>query len=157
MLKKCLTVFFVAMVPVVELRGAIPLGLGMGVPAAVTIMMAVLGNMVPVPLIYMFARKFLLWGAGNRRIGKVCKFFLEKGEKAGKELTKAAGRKGTLLALMLFVGIPLPGTGAWCGTLAASLLEIGPKTTAVAVSLGCILSTVIMTVISALGLHIFGL
>ena len=157
MLLKYLTVFFISMVPLIELRGAIPIALGMGLPAIPSILVCVIGNMLPVPIIYAFARKFLLWGARQRYIGKFCAFFVEKGERAGRKLTQKTGRWGALLGLTLFVGIPLPGTGAWTGTLAASFLDMGPKATALSVSLGVALAGVIMTVVSLLGLHIFGL
>lgn len=157
MFPKYLFVFFLSMVPLIELRGAIPMAIGMDLPAIPAICVCVLGNMMPVPIIYMFARKFLLWGANRRYIGKVCRFFVEKGERAGKKLTQKAGRWGIFLALMLFVGVPVPGTGAWTGTLAASFLDIGPKSTALAVSLGVVLAGIVMTVVSLLGLHIFGL
>ena len=157
MFPKFLTIFFISMVPLIELRGAIPIAMGMDLPAIPSIIVCVIGNMLPVPIIYLFARKFLLWGEKQRYIGKFCRFFVVKGEQAGRKLTAKAGRWGLFLALMLFVGIPLPGTGAWTGTLAASFLDMGPKSTALSVSLGVILAGVIMAVVSALGLHIFGL
>ena len=157
MLPKYLTVFFISMVPLIELRGAIPVALGMGLPAVPAIILCVIGNMLPVPFIYIFARKFLIWGAEQRYIGKLCNFFVVKGERAGQRLSARAGRGGLALALMLFVGIPLPGTGAWTGTLAASFLNMGPKATAAAVSAGVVLAGVIMVIVSSLGLHIFGL
>ena len=157
MLTKYLTVFFISMVPLIELRGAIPVALGLGLPTIPAILVCVLGNILPVPIIYLFARKFLLWGAKQRYIGKFCNFFVVKGQKAGQKLTAKTGRWGALLGLTIFVGIPLPGTGAWTGTLAASFLDMGPKTTALSVSLGVVLAGVIMTVVSLLGLHIFGL
>ena len=157
MFPKFFSVFLISMVPLIELRGAIPIALGMGLPALPSILICVIGNMLPVPIIYLFARKFLLWGAKQPYIGKFCNFFVVKGEKAGRKLTQKAGRWGSFLALMLFVGSPLPGTGAWTGTLAASFLDMGPKTTALSVSLGVILAGIIMAVVSALGLHIFGL
>ena len=157
MLGKYLSVFLISMVPLIELRGAIPIALGMDLPVIPAILICVLGNMLPVPIIYLFARKFLLWGSKQRYIGKFCNFFVVKGERAGRKLTEKTGRWGTFLGLMIFVGIPLPGTGAWTSTLAASFLDIGPKTTALSVCLGVILAGVIMAVVSALGLHIFGL
>ena len=157
MLGKYLSVFLISMVPLIELRGAIPIALGMDLPVIPAILICVLGNMLPVPIIYLFARKFLLWGSKQRYIGKFCNFFVVKGERAGRKLTEKTGRWGTFLGLMIFVGIPLPGTGAWTGTLAASFLDIGPKTTALSVCLGVILAGIIMAVVSALGLHIFGL
>lgn len=154
---KYLIVFLVSMVPLIELRGAIPIAVGMGLPTVPAYILCVIGNMLPVPVIYFFARKVLLWGADKKYIGKFFTFCIEKGEKGGQRLTKTAGRSGLFVALMLFVGIPLPGTGAWTGTLAASFLNMGFKSTVVSVSLGVIIAGIIMGVVSALGLHIFGL
>lgn len=156
-MQKYLLIFLISMVPLVELRGAIPIAIGMGLPAVPSIFVCVLGNMLPVPLIYMFARKILLWGSHRPWIGKICNFFMVKGERAGRKLTAKAGRGGLALALMIFVGIPLPGTGAWTGALGASFLNMGPKSTALAVSLGVVLAGFIMALVSLLGLHIFGL
>ena len=122
MLKNYLLVFFISMVPIVELRGAIPIGLGLGLPALPTYFLCVLGNMLPVPFIYLFARKFLIWGYHKPLIGPICRFCINKGEKGGRALEAKAGR-GLTVALLLFVGIPLPGTGAWTGTLAGSILD----------------------------------
>lgn len=148
MLSKYLLIFLVSMVPLVELRGAIVLAVGMDLPYFPALAVCVIGNMLPVPVIYFFARKFLNWGADKRYIGKICRFFLEKGERAGQKLVARTGRYGLFVALLLFVGIPIPGTGAWTGTLAASFLDMGIKTTAVAVSLGVILAGIIMGVAS---------
>ena len=150
-------VFLISMVPLVELRGAIPIAIGMGIDPIVAIVISVIGNMLPVPFIYFFARKFLLWGARQRYIGKICSFFVVKGERAGQKLVAKAGRRGLFFALMLFVAIPLPGTGAWTGTLGASFLNMGIKSTAVSVSMGVIIAGCIMAAVSLLGLHIFGL
>ena len=158
LLIKYLSVFFVSMVPLIELRGAIPIALGMDLPAIPSIVVCVIGNMLPVPVIYFFARKFLVWGLDKPLISKVCRFFHDKGEKAGRKLTSGrTGKYGLLVALMLFVGIPLPGTGAWTGTLGASFLDMGGKETAISVSLGVVIAGIIMTIVSLLGLHIFGL
>ena len=104
--------------------------------------------MLPVPVIYLFARRFLVWGADKKIIGKICTFFLVKGEKAGKKLQEKAGH-GLFFALMLFVGIPLPGTGAWTGTLAASLLDMNFKQTVLAVMAGVLMAGIIMGLASA--------
>lgn len=157
MLLKYLMVFGISMVPLIELRGAIPVALGMGVPPLPAVLVCILGNMLPVPVIYFFARKFLLWGAERRYIGKMCTFFVEKGERAGQKLAAKAGRGGLFVALMVFVGIPLPGTGAWTGALGASFLNMGFKATTGAVCLGVVLAGCIMAVVSSLGLHLFGL
>ena len=154
---KYLLVFLVSMVPLVELRLAVPMAMGMDLPFWSSLIVCALGNMLPVPFIYFFARKVLLWGADKRYIGKVFTFFLVKGEKAGQKLTRAAGRGGLFIALMLFVGVPLPGTGAWTGTLGASFLNMGIKSTALSVSLGVIIVGVIMALASTGVLNIFGL
>ena len=154
---KYLIVFLVSMVPLIELRGAIPIALSMNLPTVPAYILCVVGNMLPVPIIYFFARKVLIWGADKKYIGKFFTFCIEKGEKGGQKLRKAAGRQGLFIALLLFVGIPLPGTGAWTGTLAASFLNMGFKSTVAAVSIGVIMAGIIMGVVSAFGLHIFGL
>jgi len=152
-----LIIFFVSMVPLIELRLAVPMATGMGLPYWPSLIVCVIGNMLPVPIIYFFARKVLIWGADKKYIGKFFTFCLEKGEHAGQKLTKAAGRKGLFLALLIFVGIPLPGTGAWTGTLGASFLNMGFKSTVVSVSLGVILAGCIMGLASTGVFHIIGL
>ena len=99
--------------------------------------------MLPVPVIYLFARKVLEWGCDKPVIGKFFTFCLEKGKKGGDKLQAKAGN-GLFVALMLFVGIPLPGTGAWTGTLAASLLDMGFKKSILAVVLGVLIAGIIM-------------
>ena len=148
MLKKYLWVFVISMVPLIELRGAIPVSQGLGLPILQSYIIAVIGNMIPVPFIYLFARKVLEWGADKPVIGKFFSWCLEKGEKGGKKLQEKAGR-GLFVALLLFVGIPLPGTGAWTGTLAASILDMDFKQSVVAVMLGVVLAGIIMGVVSA--------
>ena len=145
------------MVPLIELRVAVPMAVGMDLDYWTALVVCVLGNMLPVPIIYMFARKVLLWGADKKFIGKFFTYCLVKGEKGGQKLVAKTGRGGLFVALMLFVGIPLPGTGAWTGTLAASFLNMGLKSTSLAVSLGVILAGIIMGVGSHTALHVFGL
>ena len=115
MLKKYLMIFLVSMVPLIELRGAVPIAVGMNLPLLPSYIICILGNMLPVPIIFFFARKVLEWGADKPVIGKFFTFCLEKGHKGGQKLQEKAGR-GLFVALLLFVGIPLPGTGAWTGT-----------------------------------------
>ena len=157
MAKKYLLAFLVSMVPLIELRGGVPYAVLMGLDYWTALVVCVIGNMLPVPVIYFFARKVLQWGRDKKYIGKFFTFCIEKGEKGGRKLTRAAGRRGLFVALMLFVGIPLPGTGAWTGTLAASFLNMGIKSTTVSVCLGVIIAGIIMGVVSMAGLHIFGL
>ncbi|HHZ05202.1 MAG TPA: small multi-drug export protein [Clostridiales bacterium] len=143
-----LIVFLISMVPLIELRGAIPYSQAVGLPLLTSYIIAIVGNMLPVPFIYLFARKVLVWGSDKKFIGKFFTFCLEKGEKGGKKLQQKAG-KGLFLALLLFVGIPLPGTGAWTGALAASLLDMDFKSSILAVMLGVLLAGIIMAAASA--------
>lgn len=154
MFTKYLWVFFVSMVPLVELRGAIPISQGLQLPVIPSFVIAIIGNMLPVPVIYLFARKVLVWGADKPLIGKFFTWCLEKGEKGGKKLQQKAG-KGLFIALLLFVGIPVPGTGAWTGTLAASILDMDFKSAVAAVMFGVLLAGVIMMVLSVAGFHMF--
>ena len=147
MIKKYLIVFFISMVPIIELRGAIPYAVGFGLPLLPSYIIAIIGNMIPVPFIYLFARKVLEWGSKSKTFGKFFKWCLKKGEKGGRKLEKNAG-KGIYIALFLFVGIPLPGTGAWTGTLAASILDLDFKKSVLAVMCGVLLAGVIMGVLS---------
>lgn len=158
MLYKYLLIFLVSMVPLVELRGAIVIAMGMGLNYWTSLVVCVIANMIPVPFIYFFARKVLLWGRDKKYIGKFFTYCLEKGEHGVHKLAaKKGGRGGLFVALMLFVGIPLPGTGAWTGTLAASFLDMGIKHTTLAVSLGVIIAGMIMGLATKFGIHIFGL
>lgn len=157
LLKEYLLSFLISMVPIVELRLGVPIAVGMGLSYTQALIVCVLGNMVPVPFIYYFARRMLSWGADRPYVGKFCRFMLEKGEKAGQKICTTAGRGGLFVALMLFVGIPVPGTGAWTGTLAASFLNMGIRSTVVAVSLGVILAGLIMAAASAGVFGIFGI
>ena len=154
MLKHYIMIFFISMVPLIELRGAIPYSQIFGLPIVPSFIICIIGNMVPIPIIYLFARKVLIWGADKPVIGKFFTFCLEKGEKGGKKLQEKAGR-GLFLALLLFVGIPVPGTGAWTGTLAASSLDMDFKSTVAAVLLGILLAGVIMMTLSFVGVNIF--
>ncbi len=150
MFKKYLIVFFVSMVPLIELRGAIPYAIGYNLPLLPSYIIAIIGNMLPVPIIFFFARKVLEWGkdVSFKPFAKFCRFCIEKGEK-GKEKLLASSKDGIYIALFLFVGIPLPGTGAWTGTLAASFLDLDFKKSIIAVMCGVVLAGVIMGLLSS--------
>ncbi len=157
-MRNYLYVFLIAMIPLVELRGAIPVAYtikaALDNPESFNLVTAyiviAIGNMVPVPFIYFFARKVLEWGKDKRYIGKFFTWCLNKGEKGGEKLQAKAGR-GLYVALLLFVGIPLPGTGAWTGTLAASFLDMDFKKSVLAVIGGVALAGIIVGVLCALG------
>ena len=135
------------MLPLIELRGAVPIAVSLGLDTTVAFMLILVANMIPVPLIYLFSRKVLEWGLNWRWrwFRRFCNFCLVKGEKAGEKLLKK-GKAGVYVALMLFVGIPLPGTGAWTGTLAASILKLDFRKTVMAVLAGVLMAGVIMAV-----------
>ena len=154
-IKHYIMIFLISMVPLIELRGAIPYAVGFiehGTELNIVLcyIIAIVGNMLPVPFIYFFARKVLIWGKDKKVIGKFFTFCLEKGERGGEKL-KAKAKNGLFVALLLFVGIPLPGTGTWTGTLAASILDMGFKKSVIAVMLGVILAGIIMGVLSYFG------
>ena len=154
MLTKYLWIFFISMVPFVELRVAIPASQVMGLPMVASYIICIIGNMLPVPVIYLFARKVLVWGSDKPVIGGFFSWCMEKGEQGGQKLQAKAG-KGLFVALLLFVGIPVPGTGAWTGTLAASILDMDFKSTVAAVMLGVLLAGIIMMTLSFAGVSIF--
>ena len=154
MLKKYLIIFFISMIPLIELRGAIPYAIGFNLPLLPSYIIAVIGNMIPVPFIFFFARKILEWGSDKPVIGKFFSWCLEKGHHGGEKLKEKAG-KGMFWALLIFVGIPLPGTGAWTGTLAASLLDLDFKKSILAVSCGVVLAAIIITAATLLGFGAF--
>mgnify|MGYP002624807160 FL=1 len=152
MFKKYLIVFLISMVPLIELRGAIPYAVGFGLPIVPSCIISVVGNMLPVPFIFFFARKVLEWGQDKKVIGGFCRWCIGKGVKGSDKLQKK-GNAGLYIALLLFVGIPVPGTGAWTGTLAASFLNMDFRKSVLAVMGGVILAGAIML---AASLGVFG-
>ena len=151
-MKKYFWVLFISMLPLVEIRGALPYAVGMDLPMVPSIIVAVIGNMIPVPFIFLFARKVLEWGKDKKIIGRFFTWCLQKGEKGGRKLEEKAG-KGLYWALFLFVGIPVPGTGAWTGMLAASILNMDFKKSTLAALGGVLLAGAIML---AASLGVFG-
>ena len=148
--------FLISMIPLVELRGAVPYAISSGIPLLQALLIGVIGNMLPVPIIFFFARHILEWGKEKPVIGNFFTWCLNKGHRGGQKLEEAAGDKGIFWALLLFVGIPLPGTGAWTGTLAASILDWDFKRSVLAVMLGVVLAGLIMGFLSLLfGLDTF--
>lgn len=145
-MNKYIYLFLISMVPLIELRGGMLVATAPGTEYNffLALIICIIANMLPVPFIYFFARKVLLWGADKKFIGKFFTFCLEKGEKAGNKLVKTTGRGGLFIALMLFVGVPLPGTGAWTGTLGASFLKMGFRSTVLSVCLGVVIAGVLV-------------
>jgi len=151
-MKKYLWILLISMLPLVEIRGAVPYAVGMDLPLVPSIIVAVIGNMIPVPFIFLFARRILEWGKDKKVIGGFFTWCLQKGEKGGRKLEEKAG-KGLYWALFLFVGIPVPGTGAWTGMLAASILNMDFKKSTLAALGGVLLAGTIML---AASLGVFG-
>ncbi len=151
-LGKLLGTFLISMVPVIELRGAIPIGLGMGLPLWEVIIISVIGNLIPIPFIILFIRKIFEWmrTKSEKLNTLVCKL-------ESRAMSKAdTVKKYTFWGLFIFVAIPLPGTGAWTGALIAALLEVRLKIAIPAIFLGVICAAIIMTTVSLLGFGIFG-
>lgn len=155
-MKKYFWVFLISMLPLIEIRGAVPYAVLWGLPIVPSCIVAVIGNMIPVPFIFLFARKVLEWGKDKKVIGGFFTWCLQKGEKGGRKLEEKAGR-GLYWALFLFVGIPLPGTGAWTGMLAASILNMDFKKSTMAALGGVLLAGAIMLTASLMGLEIFNM
>lgn len=144
MVRQLLYVFFISMVPVVELRGAIPIGVGMGLPFYVVFIVAFLGNLAPVPILILFTRRVFNWLRGKSTA-------LEK--LVSKLESKAVSKEGLLkkyemLGLCILVAIPLPGTGAWTGTLVSAVFDIRLKHAFPVIALGVLIAGVIVSVVT---------
>ena len=139
---KYLAVFLVSMVPLIELRGAVPIGTGLGLPWHWTLIISIIGNCVPIPIILVFVKKLLTWmrGCSIKLFSKVSNFMFEKAEKNREKIDKYA-----TWGLFVFVAIPLPGTGAWTGALVASLFDMNRKKAALSIFGGVITAGIIMT------------
>ena len=144
MLTQKLFLFFLSMVPIIELRGAIPLGMAWGLPMWQTYLICVIGNILPVPILVVFARRVLFWCATWPKVGHFFQKIIDIGN-------RKIGKLGSyeLLGLYLFVAIPLPGTGAWTGCLIATLLQMRLRPAFCAISLGVVTSGIIMWLASS--------
>lgn len=155
LLKEYIWVFLLSMIPIIELRGAIPVGIAAGLDALPTFVVAIIGNILPVPFLILFSKRILTWLAGWKRIGPFFQKIIDRAEKRKNSLGKYE-----LLGLMLFVGIPLPGTGAWTGSLIAALLQLRVRNAFFAIAFGVVIAGIVMSLASAgvLGIfnHLFG-
>lgn len=143
--RNCLYVFLISMVPIIELRGGIPIGVGLGMPWYVNYLLCVAGNLLPVPFILLFIRA-LLRAMHNSKVGFFRKIALFVEEKAQKHTDRVM--KYTSLGLFLFVAIPLPGTGAWTGALVAATLDMRMRYALPSIIAGVLCAGAIMTGIS---------
>jgi len=140
-MKDIILTFLISMVPVLELRAAIPAGVVAGLNPVLCMVVAIAGNMLPVPFIIIFLRKIFKWmEEKSERLRKVVQFFENKAE----------GKKGQVLkyefwGLMLLVAIPLPGTGAWTGSLVAAMMDMQLRRAIPSIFIGVIIAGVIVT------------
>ena len=142
-MKNYLYILLISMVPLIELRGAIPVGTALGLAWYANLALCVIGNMIPVPFILFFIEKIFAFMKRYEKLGKIAVFFEEKGEKNKEKVTKYA-----TWGLLVFVGVPLPGTGAWTGALVAALLKMDKKTAILSIFGGVVLAGIIVTLIS---------
>lgn len=140
-----LCVFFCSLLPIIECRGAVPLGCGLGLPWWQTYLLAVAGNLLPVPFILLFIRAILRWMT-TCRVGFLNRF----GHWLERKVEKHKGKieKYSYWGVVLFVAIPIPGTGAWTGSLIAAVLRLDFKKSLLAATFGVLLAATIMTVVS---------
>ncbi len=154
LLLKYLIVFGVSMVPLIELRGAVPIGTGMGIPWLPTLVVSIIGNCLPIPVILFFVKAVLKWmrGCSIKLFSKVSNWVYQKAEKNRPKIEKYA-----IFGLYVFVAIPLPGTGAWTGALVAALFDMPKWKSVVSICVGVVTAGIIMTVGSQLVVAVMSL
>lgn len=146
-----LLTFLLSMVPVLELRAAIPFGVANGLSPLVAMITAVLGNLVPVPFIILFIRRIFNWLKSKKRV----RGLIEKLERRAAKKS-ALVQKYAWLGLCILVAVPLPGTGAWTGALVAALMDMRLKRAVPIIALGVAIAGFIMTGLSYGFLHLVG-
>lgn len=151
-MEKLIFLFTLSMVPIIELRGAIPIGILWGYDFLTVYLVCVLGNLVPVPVLIPFAKTVLEWGAGLPKIGRFFQKIIDIGHGKIEKVQRAI-----LWGLFVFVAIPLPGTGAWTGCLIATLLSLPLKKAFLPIAAGVMTAGIIMGVTSYGLLGILGL
>ena len=150
-LGKCFLTMLVSMIPIIELRGGIPFGVAMGLPYHLAFPFAVVGNVLPAPFIIVYIRKiFLLMRRYLPKLNSLVDTLEKKAHLKGQQVSKYQ-----YLGLYLFVAIPLPGTGAWTGSLAAAFLDMRLKKALPAVFLGVITAGCIMLTLTHVGVNLF--
>ena len=148
MLKKYILLFLVSMLPIIELRGGIPIGVGYGIDLWLCYVICVIGNILPVPFIIFFGKQILYWFAKQKKIGPFFRKIIDRADRKAKTIGKAE-----FWGIFAFVAIPLPGTGAWTGSLIATLLQMRLKKAIPAIALGVVTSGIIMLIVSLLVKH----
>lgn len=148
---KMLATFFISMVPVAELRVGLPYGIANGLPYPLALLSAVAGNMLPVPFIVVYIQRVFQWMRRHMpRLNSMITRLEEKAERKGDKV-----RRYGPLSLLLFVAIPLPGTGAWTGALIAALLRMKNKTACPCILLGVLIAAMIMSAGTYGVIHLF--
>ncbi len=137
-----LVVFIISLLPILECRGGIIVGKLLGLPLAESVIISAIGNILPIPFILLFIKKVFKWLKPTKVMGPIVRKLEEKAEKKS-----AALNKGEFLGLLLFVGIPLPGTGAWTGALIASLFGIRIKKASIAILIGIAMAATIISLL----------
>lgn len=140
---KYIYIFLISMLPLIEIRGALPYAQILNLNLPLSVFLAIIGNLIPIPFVYFFAHKILVYMQESKYFGKFSKFVLAKGHKAGIKIVNKS-HNGIFLALLLFVAIPLPGTGAYTAILAASILELDFKKSFVSIALGVFIAGIIV-------------
>lgn len=136
--------FLIAMVPVLELRAAIPAGVIAGLPIPLALIVSVIGNLVPIPFIILFIRKIFKWmQSKSERLARIVKHFEDKAESKKEQVLKYQ-----FWGLMIFVAIPLPGTGAWTGALIAAMLDMQLKRAFPSIAMGVLTAACIVTILT---------
>ena len=144
MLKHLIYIFMISMVPVIELRGAIPIGVGLGVPLPVVLLTAMVGNLVPVPVLILFTRQVFRWLRQKSAWLERLVSRLERKAASKEQLLK----RYELMGLCILVAIPLPGTGAWTGALVAAMFDIRLKYAFPVIALGVLIAGVIVSLVT---------
>lgn len=148
MLTKALITFLISMVPIVELRGAIPYGVTAGLNPWLTFALAVMGNMLPIPFILLFIRKIFDWMKRYPKLAKIAEKFEARAAKKSGTV-----KKSETIGLCILVAIPLPGTGAWTGALVAALMNMRIKRALPTIFVGVLIAGLVVTLIMTLGIH----
>lgn len=141
-----------AMVPVIELRGAIPFGVAAGISVKQALVCAIIGNLLPIPFILLFLRRVFVW---MRKISTGFENLVEKLELRAKR-KKGIVDKYEIIGLIILVAIPLPGTGAWTGALVATVLDIRMRRALPAITIGVIIAGIVVSVVTYGGFAVFG-
>ncbi|WP_067139925.1 COG2426 family protein [Oceanivirga salmonicida] len=150
---KYIYLFIISMTPFLELRGAIITAVALDLNLGLASIVCIIGNIIVMPIIFVFAKRFLIYGVKYKYLGPIFEKILKKGHETGQNLLNKSSTK-TYIALFLFVGIPLPGTGVWTGTLGASMLDLGFRKSFVSIFFGTIMSCTIMIMLSKFGFSI---